>query len=146
MTSVTTGSAVTRRHKPELVKIGRRWVSKDHRWHNGLMADYIEEKAIDRWVTMGDLAKVAFGGNTVCNRDRARSKIAGLFNTLLERGKLLVRQFDERDRNYAVKLFNPADQYERKLIEKRASSELRRKERISGRLSSLLTLRARDAS
>ncbi len=76
------------------------------------MADHMIARGQDRWWTVGALAKIAYGGNTIGNKKLVRARLPGLFNELLERGMLLVREFDG-SRVSAVKIFDHSSEHER---------------------------------
>jgi hypothetical protein len=64
--------------KPTLVTIGNRQVTSSGRWNNACMAQYLmlEENRL-RWVGIGELAKTAWGQNTISTKDNPVAMCSG---------------------------------------------------------------------
>ena len=118
--------------KPTLVTIGNRQVTSSGRWNNACMAQYLmlEENRL-RWVGIGELAKTAWGQNTLSTKDKARRYVFRLFNYLLvEEGRLLVVKFAEEGhhRIKEVKLYDPGSQDDRLKMQARLDRMVKTKD------------------
>ena len=130
---------VKERSKPTLVALGNRYVSSDGRWHHSLMADHLLLHGRDKWWTVGELAKIGYGANTIGTKCLVRARLPGLFNELLSRGFLLVREFDGQ-RVAAVKIYDPTSEHERQSMALKLSSMRARKELSERRFEQAIQL------
>lgn len=119
----------TTRAKPELVTIGTRQIISSGRWNDELIADYVMLNGKDRWITIGELAKVAWGQNTLSTKARARTYLSRLFkHILLRHGMLIVVESAEPKHHFraqAIKVYNPESEQERQCL----SAKLHKMER-----------------
>lgn len=84
----------TERAKPTLVTVGDKQIISSGRWNDELMADYVLDHGREKWIKIGELAKVACGSNTIPNKKRARRRLSSLFRALLDRGMLLSVEYN----------------------------------------------------
>lgn len=88
-----TGKVVAGRTKPSLVTVGKTTVLAGGRWNNDVMTDYIVENGVDDWLTVGHLAKVGCGANTIPNKKRVRARLSQMFIRFCERGLFLAIEY-----------------------------------------------------
>jgi hypothetical protein len=109
-----------------LLKLGKRWLTSDGRWHDNLLGAYLIRKFAanpDAWTEIGELAQVAFGQNNDANRRKVRGRLAGLQNYLLETGKFLLVTEDSNKPGsqikvrWRVKIYNHNSMIERLTID-----------------------------
>jgi hypothetical protein len=107
--------------KPELITIGNRQVSSTGMWNDNLMMDYIETNGKDRWISIGELAKVAWGQNTITTKARARSYLTRIWKAfLIERGLLVVIEYEgPHHRANNVKVFNKDSTEDRQVLDRK---------------------------
>src|SRR4051812_34672466 len=86
-------SKVKAKTKPTLVVIGTRTMISTGRWNADLMADYILENGRDKWLSVGHLARVGCGSNTLPTKKRVRTKLSSLFTHFCERGEFLAVEY-----------------------------------------------------
>lgn len=82
--------AVVGRTKPNLVTVGDTELVPGGRWNKDAMRDYVLKNGTDDWVSVGVLARVGCGANTIPNKRRVRSRLSQLFETFLEKGYFLA--------------------------------------------------------
>lgn len=85
---------MTERAKPTLVTVGDKQIISNGRWNDDLMADYVLGYGREKWIKIGDLAKVACGSNTIPNKKRVRRRLSSLFRAMLDRGVLLSVEYN----------------------------------------------------
>src|SRR6185312_17031344 len=85
---------VSERTKPTFVTVGNKQIISTGRWNNELMADHVSEHGRGKWLRIGELARVARGSNTIANKRYVRSRLSRLFLELLNRGELLVVEYN----------------------------------------------------
>ncbi len=127
--------SIIEKAKPELVTIGNRQIISSGRWNDNLMADYIAINGRTKWLSIGELAKVAWGQNTPTTKARARKRLSSLFAHLLVNcGQLMVVEYSPpRNRAQAVKLFDPTSEPERQALSSKLMKLLNNKELSSER-------------
>lgn len=119
------------RVKPEIVTIGNREITSHGLWNNAVLADWLMLNAQRKWISIGELAKIAWHQNTLTTKKRARRNLSRLWHYLLvERGRLLVVEYetDGHHRAQAVKLYDPQAPHEREIIELRLARMTKNKE------------------
>lgn len=154
MTSDVTGEAntvasTTERAKPELLTIGNRQIISTGRWNNGLIADYLMLHGSSKWLTVGEIAKVAWGQNTISTKKRARRCLSHLWHYLLvERGQLLVIEYspDGHHQAQALKIYDPQSVSDRQVIEIRLERMSKTKELTEDRYQRACSLLAPSAN
>mgnify|MGYP001605570804 CR=1 FL=1 len=121
---------VTERSKPTLVTIGNRQVISSGRWNNELMADHILVNGRLKWLTIGELSKVAYNDGSPRNKKRVRQCLHQLFRTLmLKHGELLVIEYGSpNNRAKAVKLFDCTSEIDRQNLEIKLDRMRKRRE------------------
>jgi hypothetical protein len=87
-------SVRTERAKPTMLVIDGRKMIAGGRWNDRLMANHILDVACDKPVTIGDLAKVGCGSNTIATKKRVRSYLSRLFTHMCDRGVFLVIRYN----------------------------------------------------
>src|SRR5262249_44282189 len=99
---------VIERTKPTLVTIGNRQIISTGRWNNDCVAQHVLAHGRAKWVTVGDLARLAYGQNTPRSKERVRKCLNRLFRHFLSLGELLVVEYaPPRNRASAVKVYTP---------------------------------------
>lgn len=115
------GTALTRprvRPTPTLMQVGNRLVPSDGRYHPDLCAEYIRDRGgRERWIPIGELARVFFCGNTSSNRKLVRRRLFLVFHVLLKQDLLLVVDIDARAGAQACKIYNPQSTEERQYLQ-----------------------------
>jgi len=97
---------VIERTKPTLMTIGDRQVVSSGRWNDECMAQFVLANGRDKWLTIGEIARVAYMANTPRNKERARKCLASLFRHLMALGELLVIEYGPpHGRAMGVKLY-----------------------------------------
>lgn len=99
--------------KPSLIKVGSRYISSDGRFHSDLAADYIMANARQKFVNIGEIARVFTGANTIPGKKRARKNMAAVFYRLLSRGEFLLYHTGTNGRIDMVKLLDVKSEMER---------------------------------
>ena len=84
----------TERAKPAVITVGGQSVLVGGRWNDRAMADYVLENGVNEWLTIGHLAKVGCGSNTIATKKRVRSRLSPLFMELRSRGHFLAIEYD----------------------------------------------------
>jgi hypothetical protein len=74
---------VTGRTKPEMVTINGKQLVPGGRWNSEAMAKYILENDTGHWITIGQLARIGCGANTIPNKKRVRQRLSQLFMLFL---------------------------------------------------------------
>jgi hypothetical protein len=117
------------RTKPELVTIGDNQIVPGGRWNNDTMADFVLQEGQKDWVSIGRLAKVGCGSNTIPNKKRVRSRLSQLFMTFRKRGEFLAVDYGG-DHNSAmgVKVADIKKLEDRKNVEAKLERMRKRKE------------------
>jgi len=111
---------VAKRSKPTLMQIGNRLVPSDGRFHPNLCAEYVRDHGgRERWIPMGELARVFFCGNTPSNKKQMRRRLFLVFRALLNMDYLLVVDLKPRAGAQACKIYNPRAGEERQWLEAR---------------------------
>jgi hypothetical protein len=128
----TSVATVTERAKPALITIGDKQMISTGRWNDGLMADYVSENGLVKWIQIGELAKVACGSNTIPNKKRVRARLSGLFMELRNRGMFLAVEYNgEHNSATAVKIADIASEQDRQNVRARLERMWKRKELTS---------------
>jgi hypothetical protein len=87
-------SVRTERAKPTMLVIDGRKMIAGGRWNDRLMAKHILDVASDKPVTIGDLAKVGCGSNTIATKKRVRSYLSRVFTHMCDMGVFLVIRYN----------------------------------------------------
>lgn len=112
--------SLVKRTRPTLTRLGDRIVPSDGRWHPDLVAQYVRDHGgRERWIPVGELAKVFFFGNHQSNRTRVRRRLHHVFRILLDQGELMVVELHQRDGALACKLYDPQSLEERQYLASR---------------------------
>lgn len=105
---------VRERTKPTLVTVGNKQIISSGRWNDELMAEYVLVNGRSKWLTIGELAKVAYGQNMPRTKERVRRCLYKLFSYMLHRNKeLLSIECGPRNRAMAVKVFSQHSEQDR---------------------------------
>jgi len=124
-TSVT---PVTGRAKPTMIQVGRHKIIASGRWNNDVMADHILDNS-NRWISVGELARVGCGANTIPNKKRVRRHLSMLFLTLLDRSVFLAIEYgDDNGSASAVKVADKESEQDRQCVEDKLNRMRRSKE------------------
>jgi hypothetical protein len=118
----------TERTKPTLLTLdnGRQVISTG-RWNDSVMAGFVLANR-DRWIKVGELAKVGCGGNTIPNKRRVRSHVNGLFLELLQRGVFMAVETGSRNETQAVKVADPTSEADRQNVQIKMERMRKRRE------------------
>ena len=130
------------RAKPTLVTVeeGRK-IILGGRWNDGLMADYVIGNGSDKWLTVGHLAKVGCGSNTIPNKKRVRNNLSSLFLELMNRGMFLAIEYgDDFKAASAVKIADLKSVEDRQNVETKLDGMKKRKELTSEKYDRAITL------
>lgn len=112
--SLTEVGKVHERAKPELIKIGNHERTSSGKWNTSLLADFIIRKAWDRWLPIGELARVAYGSPMPRAKAQVRKNHSNLARELLRRGFLLLSdKSGQHGRIMSVKLYDSSIETER---------------------------------
>jgi hypothetical protein len=85
------------RARPELITIGNRQMSSSGRWNDSLQADYLMLNGSNKWVGIGELAKLAWHQNTKTTKEKARRYLWRLSTYLLiQKGQLISYEYSGR--------------------------------------------------
>ena len=123
------GKDIAERSKPTLITLGKRTVISTGRWNDSLMADYLMEEGVNKWIKIGELASVGCSRNTIDTKKLVRGRLSSLFRELRERDKFLaIRYDDEYKAASEVKIADLSDMNERKNVTDKLSSMKKRKE------------------
>lgn len=117
--SAPNDEAIVKRSKPTLVLLGTRLIPSDSRFHPDLAAEYVRDHGgRTRWIPIGELARVFYGGNTPSNKDRIRKRLCLIWRALLAQGFLLVIEVggSVRLRAQACKLYDARSWEERQYL------------------------------
>jgi len=109
---------VTRtRSTPIFVDVDGKTRISTGRWNDKLMVQYVVEND-DRWISVGELARVAWGSNNLHNKHRVRANLSRMFKLALEVNKLLAIEYEALGRHpaKAVKVCDKTKVYERDLV------------------------------
>lgn len=110
---LTSQEVQTRRSKPSLIHVGGRYLSSDGRFHPTLAASYIEERAEEKWISIGDLSRVFTAANTIPGKRRVRKSMSRVFAELLKRGRFLLYNTGPKGRIESVKLLDFSSEEDR---------------------------------
>lgn len=123
------GKEVTPRSKPELITVGKRKIISTGRWNNEVMADYVLEYGVERWLKIGELASVGCASNTIASKMRVRSRLSSLFKELRARGTFLAIEYnDDHSAASAVKIADLRSETDRQNVLDKLESMKKRKE------------------
>lgn len=141
-------SRVTERAKPELVTIGNRQVISSGRWNNNLMADYVMLHGGAKWLSVGELGKVAWGQNTPTTKVRTRKCLSKLFTYLLvSHGRLLVIEYGGPNNcATAVKMYDPQSEQDRQVLAAKLERMFKRRELTAELYDSAISVLQADRS
>jgi hypothetical protein len=133
MTELSKGNVpakITGRAKPTFITHGRRTILMGGRWNHDAMADHVVRRASNRWISVGELAKVGCGGNTIPNKKRVRGHLSGLFLRLADRGLFLAIEYNKEEHNSAtaVKIADLKSSVDRESVSAKLRLMERRKE------------------
>lgn len=125
----TSVAKLTERTKPALVQVGEHQIILHGRWNHELIADHVAENGRDRWIGIGELAKIGCGANTIPNKKRARGKLSELFKMLRSRGLFLAVEYSgDHGSATAVKIADLNSEQDRQNVQDRLERMKRRKE------------------
>lgn len=128
---------------PELIPLGKRVVSSHGHWNDSIVAQYVLDNGSgDKWITMGDLAHVAWHQNSPSNQAKARRYVHRLWAYLLANyGKFLVVEYGPpRNRARQVKIYNPRSPLEYQAVTLKLDKMLHSKEWTADRYSKAVDL------
>jgi hypothetical protein len=126
----TTEGKVAFRAKPTLITLeGGRQITSTGRWNDGLLLGYLQEHEIKYqekiaarfypeklkygWVDIGELAKVAYGQNSLDSKKKVRRSLTSLFKFALAEGVVIVVNYDVKTRRaLAAKVLDPKNRDE----------------------------------
>lgn len=129
------------RAKPTLVTVGDKQIIANGRWNNDVMADHVIAHGQKKWLSIGELAKVGCGGNTIPNKRRVRARLSSLFTTLLDRGLFLAIEYNGQHYGAtAVKLADVALTADYESVTAKLDRMLKRKELTEERYERSLAL------
>lgn len=130
------------RPQPELVNFGNHKVISNGQWNDGLMLQYVLERGKDDWVTVGELAKVAYHANTINRKKNVRTHLRGLFRLLMERyGEILLVEYEPpHGRAQAVKIFDKHSELDRKTIVNRIDKMRSKREHATEELDKAIQI------
>jgi hypothetical protein len=121
-------SVTSERTKPTLVDIGGRKVISTGRWNDQLMAEYVLVHSRDKWLKIGELARVSCGSNTIPNKKRVRKHLSSLFLFLMDRELFLAVDYGDNGAANAVKIADLQSQDERDCVNEKMRRMQRSKE------------------
>ena len=98
------------RTKPQLVTIGDKQVVSNGRWDDDCIIIYIIANP-GRWISVPEIAKVAYWSNSVANKKKVRKHLSVLFDKCLERDEVLVVEY-EGSRAKHLKLYEGGSEVE----------------------------------
>jgi hypothetical protein len=119
------------RAKPELVQVGNRYIISSGRWNDERIIEYVMTHGQDKWIPIGDLARVAWGQNIPTNRRRVRAYLGRLWKLLmLKEGRLLSVEYAVGNHHpaQAVKIYDPKNNAECATLQAKIDKLLRSKE------------------
>jgi hypothetical protein len=133
-----------RKHTPaELINLGKRPVTSHGHWNDNIVAQYVLDKGSgEKWITVGELAHVAWHQNTPTNQAKARRYISRLWAYLfLNYGKFLVVEYGPpRNRARQLKIYNPNSQVEYQALSSKLDRMLHSKEMSTDRYNKAVEL------
>lgn len=99
--------------KADVIRVGEREISADFRLHDPLLTSHVKANAKNRWLKIGDLARVFLGRNTQDGCRRIRRHLSKVFARLLAEDEFLVYRTATYGRVDAVKLLDVRCEQER---------------------------------
>ena len=94
-----------------------------------MVADRLIEVATDKWLTIGELARIGFIANTIATKRRTRAYLSRLFMVLRSRGLFLAIEYlDENGAASRVKIADLNSKEEREIVLSKLERMKRRKE------------------
>ena len=135
MTFAETKPLAKSRAKPTFVEIGNRRVISTSKWNDDLIASHVIERGRDKWISIGELAGVAYGAKMKSNLDRARKHVSTLFPVVLQHGLVLAIKRNPSRRNQidAVKIYTGGSQLEQERMIVQLEGMRKRRETTSSR-------------
>jgi hypothetical protein len=121
--------------------IGNQEVVPGGRWNREAMASYVLKNGVDDWISVGRLAKVGCGANTIPNKKRVRSRLSQLFELFLERGFFLAIDYGGHHNSAtSVKIADLTSGADRENVEARLERMRSRKELTQERYERFMEL------
>lgn len=107
--ALTQESVARIRAKPALVTVGSREVSPCG-WRDDMAIDYIRRNGRDRYITVGELARVFYGQNVPVSKERVRRRLPGItYKLVAQHAEVLIPEIEGSYRRVsAVKIFDPS--------------------------------------
>lgn len=134
-------ATVAERTKPTLVTIGNKQVISSGRWNDDLMVQYVLENARSKWLTVGDLARTAYGQNTPKSKERVRRCLSRLFHALRDRQEFLAIEYDSpRNRAISVKVADLTSALDVQNVIRKLERMRKRRELTSGQYEQAILL------
>jgi hypothetical protein len=133
-TNGTVGKARAKPKPPTLITLdGGRKITSSGRWNDGLLLGYLQTAENDYqakiagrfypdklgygWVDIAEIAKVAYGQNSVDSKRKSRTALTRLFKYALGVGIIIVVNYDPTTRRtLAAKVFDPKSSDELRLL------------------------------
>ena len=118
------------RSKPTLVVENNQTFISTRRWSDQALLEFFEKAPFNKWYSIGDIARTAYGQNIATTRDRVRRNLPKLWSyALFQHGIFLVVEAEPpHNRAKAVKALDTASKVERQLAVEKLLRLLRRKE------------------
>lgn len=118
-----------RSSKPTLMRLDNgRMISSNGRFSAELAAGYIRENGRDKWLPVGELARVFAGSNTIPGKKRVRKNFSRTFNELLKGDDFLLKETGPNGRIQSVKILDVTSEVERQQANDQVQRMLRGKE------------------
>lgn len=115
--------------KPTLATVGNHTFIANGRWNYAFVADHICEQGPLKWISVGQLAKIACGGNNIPNKRKVRARLSGLFNVLLDRRLFLAIEYSGKHNSAtAVKVADLNSEQDRQKVEVKLNRMRQRRE------------------
>src|SRR5262245_46779475 len=101
-------SELRRIEKPTLITVGKQQTVSHGMWNHDCMADWITANGRDRWIEIGELARMVWRHNSESNRRQARRRLPALKRIMAtNHNQLLVVQYNGRHNSAsAIKLYD----------------------------------------
>lgn len=118
------------RSKPTLVTVGNKQIISSGRWNDELMAEYVIANGRAKWLTIGNLARTAYGNGSPRSKERVRQCLHKLFKILMTTfGELLVVEYGPPfNRARSVKLFDRKSELDRQTLKNKLEKMRQRRE------------------
>lgn len=111
-------SITKQRSKPTLVTHGKKQMTSNGRWNDNVIGEFILLHGRTKWLTLRELAGVAFHSGTPSNQERVCKCLPKLFRHMMaEHRLLLVIEYEPpHGRAKAVKIFDPTSEQDRQAM------------------------------